>query len=128
MLNNKVVVQFKDRTIRKGTTRDFNQNKPQLHLEENNGEVAEIKIEELKALFFVKDYEGDKNRQDNYEDDITGGGRKVKIKFSDGETIVGYTLGYSPNRQGFFLTPADLQGNNERVFVVRSATENIEFL
>jgi hypothetical protein len=42
--------------------------------------------------------------------------------------VVGYTLAYSPDRQGFFMTPADLQGNNERIFVVKSATEKIELL
>jgi hypothetical protein len=52
----------------------------------------------------------------------------MKVRFFDGETVVGYTLGYSPDRQGFYLTPADLQGNNERIFVVKSATEEIKFL
>jgi hypothetical protein len=50
------------------------------------------------------------------------------VNFSDGEIVIGYTLGYSPERQGFYMTPADLQGNNERIFVVKSATAKIEFL
>ena len=128
MQQNKVVVKFKDKTMKKGTTSDFLPNKPHFHLEEINGEIGEIKIEDLKALFFVKDFEGNKNHQDKYEDNVAGGGRKVKVNFSDGETVVGYTLGYSPDRPGFFLTPADLKGNNERIFVVKSATEKIEFL
>ncbi len=37
-------------------------------------------------------------------------------------------MSYSPDRQGFFLIPADLKGNNERVFVVKSATAKMEFL
>jgi hypothetical protein len=93
-----------------------------------NGEVLEISIEDLKAVFFVKDFEGKKTHQDSYDENIAGGGKKINVRFSDGETVVGYTLGYSPDRQGFFLTPADLQGNNERIFVVKSATEKIEFL
>jgi hypothetical protein len=39
---------------------------------------------------------------------------------------VGYTTGYSPDRTGFYMVPADLKGNNERIFVVASATEAIE--
>jgi hypothetical protein len=128
MQPNKVVVKFKDKTMKKGTTSDFLPNKSQFHLEDMNGEIGVINIEDLKALFFVKDFEGNKNHQDKYEDNIAGGGRKVKVIFSDGETVVGYTLGYSPDRQGFFLTPADIQGNNERIFVVKSATKAIEFL
>ena len=128
MTPNKVVANCKDNTVKKGTTRDFFPNKTHFHLEEMNGEVSEISIEDLKAVFFVKDFEGNKTHQYNYDDDIPGGGKKIKVRFFDGETVVGYTLAYSPDRQGFFLTPADLQGNNERVFVVTSATEKIEFL
>ncbi len=125
---NRVVVKFKDNTVAKGKTSDFFPNKNQFHLEEINGEIMEIGIEDLKAIFFVKDFKGNKDHKDNYSDEIAAGGRKMKVRFFDGETVVGYTLGYSPDRQGFYLTPADLQGNNERIFVVKSATEKIEFL
>jgi hypothetical protein len=125
---NKIVVKFKDNTVAKGKTNDFFPNKTQFHLEEMNGEIVEISIEDLKAVFFVKDFKGNKNHDDNYNDEIAAGGRKIKVRFFDGETVVGYTLGYSPDRQGFYLSPADLQGNNERIFVVKSATEKIELL
>jgi hypothetical protein len=128
MIPNKVVVKSKDESLKKGTTRDFFPNKPQFHLEDMNGELSEIKIEDLKAVFFVKDFEGNKSHQKSYADNVAGGGKKVKVNFKDGETIVGYTLGYSPDRQGFFVTPADLHGNNERIFVVKSATEKVEFV
>jgi len=125
---NKVVVRFKDNTVAKGKTSDFSPNKSQFHLENLNGEIVGISIEDLKAVFFVKDFKGNKNYEDNYNDEIAAGGRKIRVRFFDGETVVGYTLGYSPDRQGFYLTPADLQGNNERLFVVKSATEKVEFL
>jgi hypothetical protein len=128
MAPNKVVAKFKDNTMAKGKTSDFFPNKAQFHLEEINGERLEISIEDLKAVFFVKDFSGNKDHKDNYNDKIAAGGRKIKVSFIDGETVTGYTLGYSPDRQGFYMTPADLQGNNERIFVVKSATEKIEFL
>ena len=128
MATNKVVIKFKDNTIQKGKTSDFFPNKSNFHLEEMSGEIVEINIEKLKAVFFVKDFEGDKSREDTYKDSIAGGGRQIKVKFLDGETVIGYTLGYSPDRQGFYITPADLKGNNERIFVVKSATEKVEFL
>lgn len=128
MTPNLVVVQFKDKTIAKGTTNDFFPNKAKFHLISAGGETTEISVEQLKAIFFVKDIEGDKDRKDDYKDPISGGGRKMKVLFKDGETIIGYTLGYSPDRQGFFITPADLKGNNERIFVVKSATDKIEFV
>ena len=87
-----------------------------------------ISIEDLKAVFFVKDFEGNKDHKKKYDDVIHGAGRKIVVDFNDGESIIGYALSYSPDRQGFFMTPADLSGNNERAFIVKSATKNIKFL
>ena len=128
MAPNKVVVKFKNNTVLKGKTSDFFPNKTQFHLEDINGEISEISIEDLKAIFFVKDFEGNKDHQDNYNDHIAAGGRKIQVLFNDGEIVVGYTLAYSADRPGFYMTPADLQGNNERIFVVNSATEKVGFL
>ena len=128
MVSNKVVVQFKDSTIMKGSTSDFLPTKSRFHLNSLDGTVKEINVEELKALFFVKDVEGNKEYNETYEDVIQGGGRKVEVEFNDGETITGYVLGYSPDRQGFILSPADLNSNNERIFVVKSSAKSVTFL
>ena len=125
---NKVVVKFKDNTIAKGKTSDFFPNKALFHLENTDGQITEVSVEDLKAVFFVKDFEGNKDHQYDYVDEIAAGGRKIKVAFTDGETVVGYTVAYSPDRQGFFMTPADLKGNNERIFVVKSATGKVEFI
>lgn len=125
---NRVVVKFKDEKMLKGKTSDFFPNKSQFHLELITGELLDVHVEELKAIFFVKDYDGNKERKKEYKDDITGTGRKMEVNFSDGESIIGFTLGYSPDRQGFYLTPADLDGNNIRIFVVKSATKKIAFI
>jgi len=128
MVVNKVVARFKDGTLLKGKTNDFSPDRECFHLELLNNKVVNIKMEKLKAVFFVKDFEGNKNRKDTYEDVIVGGGKKIKVQFFDGEIMIGYTLSYSPNRQGFFIVPADRGSNNERIFVINSATQRIEFL
>ena len=128
MISNKVVVKFKDGKIIKGSTSDFLPTKNRFHLNSLDGTVEEIEVEELKALFFVKDMEGNKDYNEAYEDVIQGGGRKVEVQFNDGETITGYVLGYSPERQGFIMSPADLNSNNERIFVVKSSARNVTFL
>jgi hypothetical protein len=128
MVTNKVVVQFKDKRVLKGKTNNFFPNKNNFHLELTTGEKTEIQVEALKAIFFVKNYDGDKQHQDSYVDKVAGGGRKIKVKFKDGETIIGYTTGYSADRTGFYMVPADLKSNNERIFIVKSATEAIEML
>ena len=128
METNKVVVRFKDGSIMKGKTNDFFPNKTSFHLETLNGETQQIQVEQLKAFFLVRDFEGNKTYDEDYKDEISGTGRKIMVTFSDGESIIGYTLGYSPDRQGFFMTPADLNSNNQRIFVVKSASEKIEFI
>ena len=128
MKPNKVVLRFKDGTIMKGNTSDFFPNKVRFHLSHLSGNVEEIDVEELKAMFFVKDFKGNKDHYKKYNDTVHGAGKKIKVDFSDGESIIGYALGYSDDRQGFFMTPADLDGNNDRVFVVKSATKSVEFL
>ena len=125
---NKVIVRFKDGMIMKGKTSDFFSNKVRFHLNRLDDKIEEIDIETLKAVFFVKDFEGNKDYKKKYEDTIHGAGRKIAVDFSDGESITGYALGYSPDRHGFFITPADLGSNNERIFVVKSATTTIKFL
>jgi len=125
---NKVVAKFKNGSIKKGTTSDFFPNKAIFHLKSATGEILDINIEELKAVYFVKTFEGNKGRMDTYTDDVPGGGRKVQVKFSDGEMLIGYTQGYSPTRSGFFVIPADLKNNNDRIYVIASATEKVSFL
>ena len=125
---NKVVIHFKDGTITKGNTSDFLPNKKSFHLTIVDGNIEVIDVENMKALFFVKDHEGNKDHKREYKDIIAGGGKKVEVSFNDGETIIGYVLGYSPERQGFVMTPADLSGNNERIFVVQTATNQVKFL
>ena len=128
MQTNKVVARFKDGTIKKGHTNDFFPNKPRFHLNWLDGKPEEVDIEKLKAVFFVKDFEGNKDYKKKYDDEIHAAGRKIAVDFNDGESMIGYVLGYSPDRNGFFMTPADSLGNNERVFVVKSATKDIKFL
>jgi hypothetical protein len=124
---NKVVIHYCNGTVLKGTTTDFFPNKAQFHLVDADGENKTVNVEELKAIFFVKDYEGDRDYQPKYESEIAGGGKKIQVEFSDGEVIAGQTLGYSPDRIGFFVTPADPAGNNDRVFVIKGSTKRITF-
>jgi hypothetical protein len=98
------------------------------HLKLLSGEVVKVDIEKLKAAFNVKTFNGNKNYNYTYKDVIPWGGNKVKVEFIDGEVIIGYTPHYSAGHQGFFITPADLQGNNKEVYVVTSATKEITYL
>ena len=128
MLLNKVVARFKNGDVKKGVTGDFFPNKFVFHLQLETKDILEINVEELKAICFVKDFEGNKDRTDDYTDEITAGGKKIQVVFSDGEELIGYTQGYTPERSGFFVVPADLENNNERIFIVVSSTEKVSLI
>ncbi len=124
-----VVAHFVDGTIRKGTTGNFRPNAPEFHLRDRDGGApATVEVAKLKGLFFVHDLDGDAQRRSRDDADRTGLGRKVEVVFADGETMSGYTAGYAPNRPGFWVTPADPDSNNERVWIVTAATSSVRFV
>jgi len=128
-MQNRVVVQTTNGELIKGLTNDFSAHKDFFHLkEEASGETLEIDIFDLKAVYFVKTYEGNPNHDENTESERTGFGKKIKVLFKDGEELIGYTQGFSPSRPGFFVFPMDVDSNNDRVFVVSSSTDEIDFI
>lgn len=129
----KVVVRYVDGKVIKGFTRDFFPNKDRFHLYlagEEPGEPMEILVKELKAIFFVRDFAGnpDHSERNAYLEGEKSQGRRVEVVFADGEVLAGSTLGYDPDRTGFFLFPVDSTSNNMRVFAVTSAVKNVRYL
>jgi hypothetical protein len=129
----KVVVRYVDGRLVKGTTQDFFPNKDRFHLRPdttNPEEPSEILIRDLKAVFFVKDFTGNQeyNERKEYGNGDTAQGRKVEVLFIDGEKLVGSTLGYDPNRLGFFLFPVDPESNNIRVFAVTASVKSVRYI
>lgn len=127
---NKVVVRYLDGRVQKGTTEDFFPNRPTFHLRPlGSGAMMDIRCSELKAVFFVKDFTGDPKRHearsfDRATSDISRG-KKVGIRFKDGELVFGFTLTYMPDRSGFFITPADPSSNNLRIYVLTHAAREV---
>ena len=126
----KVIARFRDGHLVRGYTADFHPSKPQLHLsaEPNSSDTLFLQLSQLKALFFVRDFTGDQTRVDRQEFGPTQQGRKVAVTFNDGETLLGSTLGYRGEGNGFFVHPADPRSNNLRVFVAPGATQHVRFL
>ena len=127
----KVVVHFTDGELLKGTTQDFFPNRPLFHLiPAGGGPRVEVRIHLLKAVFFVKSLEGDSKRTSVKTflsaPAATAHGKKLAVRFKDGEVMFGYTLSYQPEREGFMLFPVDADSNNIRVYVVVAATWEIQ--
>jgi small nuclear ribonucleoprotein (snRNP)-like protein len=133
MIANKIVVKFKDGKIIKGWSTDFGPNKEIFHLhplEEYGIDILEIETSSLKAVFFVKDYKGNKDYKKvrTFEGQSKGipSQRKIVIIFKDGENFYGTTHSYDPERKGFFVYPIDPKDNNDRVFVVNPAVKSVK--
>jgi hypothetical protein len=127
----RVVVRYADGRTLKGTTGDFRPASPRFHLIPADGSaVVDVRVAELKAVFFVRDFAGTATRtklRGFLEAPAeTAQGKKVAVLFRDGELVCGYTLTFSPDRAGFFLFPADAAGNNLRIYVVTAAAAEIK--
>jgi hypothetical protein len=132
---NRIVARFLDGHVVKGFTNDFLPGKASFHVSTSatagpagGAKPEEVHVGDLKALFFVKTFEGDaQHKKSNEPSGAAGGGRRIRVVFKDGEVLVGTTQGYDRSRPGFFLVPADASGNNERCFVVAAATQEVAF-
>lgn len=131
-IRNQVVVHFRDGALLKGYTHDFTPLKDLFHitLEDDSEEMKEIEIAQLKAIFFVKTFDGDRSYVEKkfFEqvDQSRFRGLKIRVVFKDGEILRGISLGYNEKKKGFFLIPVDPDCNNDRIFVVSEACKDIK--
>lgn len=125
----KVVVRYKNGTVAKGTTADFAPNRTTFTLNHElpaSGEPATISYDELKAIFFVRSFLGNREYRDQKLRKPEGTiGRRYLLTFTDGETMRGTALGVNLSRHGFLLFPADPGSNNKRIFVLHSAVKEL---
>jgi hypothetical protein len=134
LIQNKIVIRFADGQMLKGITNDFFPNKETFHVSlagaSHGDKPRQISISDLKAIFFVKDFDGNPDYDEKKEFDPGKPilGRKISVLFKDGELLVGTTTGYQPNRAGFFVNPADPNSNAERCFVVSKATSEVKLM
>jgi len=134
MITNKIVARYQNGRVMKGFTNDFMPGREFLHLLPPDGQPETkpfpINIPELKAIFFVKDFHGDSQYKEIkvFDEKKPVSARKIRVLFKDGELLMGTTQGYQLGRQGFFVFPADPMDNNERCYVISSATKEVRFI
>jgi hypothetical protein len=128
----KIVARQADGKTLKGYTQDFHPSRPQFSLwpsiNATPKERTVVTVARLKAVFFVRDFDGDANYQESKVFGGRGQGRRIEVTFADGEVVVGTTLNYRADSQGFMVSPADAGANNARIFVVTAALRRVRFL
>ena len=102
-----------------------------LELLNPSGKVILIDLAEIKSVDFVRDFSdsGGPSRK-TFTTRPRTEGLWVRLKFTDNDILEGMM----PNdlsqigSEGFLITPPDTRGNTQRVFVPRSALEEINVL
>ena len=136
MLKKKAVVKYQNGEVIKGWVEELRPDRESFILfpliEYSEEERMEIDFNSLKAVFFVKDFIGDKNykkaRTFNFDLKITPSQRKLIVNFKDGEHLYGTSHSYGRYKVGFFVYPVDPKDNNERIFVINSAVDSVRLM
>jgi len=134
----RVVARFNDGRVLKGYTKGFTAESAFVVIDEaGSGKEHRIAVADLKAVFFIKSFEGNKTHREKKAFGASAhDGHKVYIKFSDQESLVGFVEGEIPwdrgffisrdsKAKGFFLIPVDRDCNNMKVFVVGTSVEDV---
>jgi hypothetical protein len=135
MDNQKVILRFLDRRIIKGYIGEFSPSNNHISVADERLNEQNIQLNELKAIFYVKSFEGNKHYSEKKSFTKTSQkGNRILVRFKDGERLTGYLEGDVPWQRGFFLEskkggffviPSDDQTNNIKVFVVSTSVTNV---
>lgn len=126
-----LVVHFLNGQQAQGVCRAMNLRDMGFHLEtedlngNSTGESVRIRFEDVKCVCNVKSYDGNFDKNENYQE-ITSGGTEVFVEFRDGEVIEGRTMNlYNPDHPRFYLIPNDRSSNNINILVEQRAVGGV---
>lgn len=128
----RVVLRYADGRVLKGYA-DFDPEHPTLRLVplgDADAEAIEVPLTDLKAVFFVRSFQGDPGHDESKDlyQPRPPATRKVSVRFQDGEELVGHTRQLDRHRTGLFFTPLDPRSNNLRVFAPFAALAGVQRL
>jgi small nuclear ribonucleoprotein (snRNP)-like protein len=131
----KVVVHLIGGRTFKGSIQSFDPTGSTVRVRSSRGSNRmEVNFEEVKAIFYVKTYAGNREYREKVRFVLSEPkGKRIMVRFKDGEILLGYadrdfgerggslSILTDPRQKGFFLFPADPGSNNTKVFVVISS-------
>ena len=130
-MEQKIVVNMRSGVVHKGVTHDFSPKREAFHVlpAEGGGVPVRVEINDMKAMFWVKDYLGNRDfvaRRD-FDPGGAAAGRRAILTFADGETMWGAVTEDDPAVAGFFFVPSDERDNNVKIFVVRKCLKELRW-
>jgi len=126
-----IVARMASGLVLRGTTVDFTPERPTLWITpDGGGRGVEVKVANLKALFFPRADAAPARSSApgpgyTQNPDPVRDGKRIVVRFQDGETMTGFTLSYRPEKVGFFLFPDDPDSQHEKIFVLQAATSEV---
>ncbi len=129
-MNIKLVAKYLDGRLRKGYSDDFLLLREIFHMTEGSGrgKGEEIRLSDLKAVFFVEDFSGDPGYRENKTARRPAYHHRVSIRFRDGEELVGYTDDDLDRAEVIRLVPVDPMTNNTLIYVMKRNTVSVQSL
>lgn len=113
----RVIIHTVEGQVKRGVIRDADLLDESIALEQQTGFAPErIPGKRVKAIFFMLPAGA---RQPQAE------GQKIRVTFSDGRQVAGFSQDFKNGGQGFFLIPADNRTNTARIFVYRSNVQAV---
>ena len=129
-MNNRIVARYLDGRLVKGISLDIHPTRPTFHLRTPDGKSTQVKLSDLKAVFYVRTHEGNAEHKEHLEHDPSDvrsrGASVVRLRFKDGEVMVCLANGLPENRPYFFVVPVDAASNNMRILVNQAALSAVE--
>jgi Family of unknown function (DUF6982) len=96
------------------------------------GHRVMIPLEEIKGIYFVREFEGNSNRQERkiFLSRPKLAGLWIRMTFKDAEVLDGLISDdlMTLDPQGYLVTPPDVYSNNLKIFVPRVALKVVEVL
>lgn len=103
-----------------------------IELLEHEGHLLNIPLDQVKGVFFVRDFEGNPRHPERkiFHSRPRQSGLWVRMIFKDNEILEGLTTNnlLSLDPSGFYITPPDMYSNNLRIFVPRGSLAEMEVL
>jgi Family of unknown function (DUF6982) len=126
---NRAVVKYANGTILKGHAASlfrFSRVVEFVPLDEQD--PVQINVREIKAIFFVKTFQGRKFSLVKSRERSNVLGRRGNVIFRDGEKVEGFVQAYNHQDPLVQVVPVSLNSNNEMIFCSRAAIDKIDWL
>jgi hypothetical protein len=122
-----VVARLLDKGKIKGETTDFHPERENFTIDPEDGTLPiRVSVSDLKALFFVRSLDGNRDYQDHRRFKGQAGVRaKLWLEFEDGERMAAYPVSPFLGKHGFYVLPTDSDSNVEKAWVSRAPLKRV---